>query len=92
MGPLIISLVFWLIGIIVIVSHSILITLLKHKQKEFDERAEQKMFNDNSASIANSMGEQVLDLIPWGYIRLVTVIIGMIIIALGFVPLGFLDV
>ena len=92
MAPVVISIAFWLVGIVLLISQRLVINRLKAAMKKMDEKSEQTKFNDNSASIAYSMGENALDVIPWDYIRLICVIIGMIIIALGFVPLGFLDI
>ncbi|GGE35718.1 hypothetical protein GCM10011391_13110 [Pullulanibacillus camelliae] len=65
---------------------------MKKTQKQLDKNAEDAQFDDNSASLAYSMGEAALDMVPWFYIRTVCIVLGMIIIALGFVPLGFIAI
>lgn len=92
MAPIIVSILFWLVGILVILSGRYLLHKLHHAEKDLKEKAEEVKFKDNSASVTYQIEDEVLDAIPWYYIRLIFILIGMVIIALGFVPLGFLAI
>ncbi|MFC4618995.1 hypothetical protein ACFO4N_09665 [Camelliibacillus cellulosilyticus] len=91
-GPLITSIVFWLIGILVIIGGRVLYDKIRKAQENLRERAKEEKFNDNSASFAYAIGSEALDTLPWFYVRLVFIIAGMIFIAIGFVALGFIAV
>ena len=92
MAPIIISIVFWLVGILVILSNRYLYYKLQAIKKDLKEKAEKVKFDDNSASVAFQVTGEVIDAVPWYYIRLVLILVGTVIIALGFVPLGFLAI
>ena len=92
MAPIIISIVFWLVGILVILSYRYLYYKLQAIKKDLKEKAEKVKFDDNSASVAFQVTGEVIDAVPWYYIRLVLILVGTVIIALGFVPLGFLAI
>lgn len=89
MGPLFISFLFWLVGFLVILSGPVIGYLLKRMKKKMDQKSEETRHDDNEASFVYAILENVIDIIPWFYIRLVFTIVGMVIIALGFVSLGF---
>jgi len=90
--PILCSLVIWVIGFIIIISERLLVKQLKNMHKKLNKHAEATRFNDNSASLAYSIGGAALDMIPWFYIRTLCIVIGMIVFALGWVPLGFIAV
>lgn len=90
MGALFIAIIFWLIGIVLIISERYLIAKMRHVDHELEKEAEALKFQDNSASMVLTIEEKVLDLIPWFSVRLVTLVIGMILIVFGFVALGFM--
>ena len=90
MAPIIVSIIFWLVGILVILSGRYLFHNLQGMKKDLKEKAEDAMFNDNSASITYQISGEAVDAMPLYYIRFIFILLGAIIIALGFVPLGFL--
>jgi hypothetical protein len=90
MAPIVVSILFWLIGILVILSGRYIFHKLQEAKKDLKEKAEAVKFKDNSASMTFQLSGEVLDAVPWYYIRLIFIVVGMVIIALGFVPLGFL--
>ncbi|HET6873006.1 MAG TPA: hypothetical protein VFH42_08475 [Sporolactobacillaceae bacterium] len=90
MAPIVVSGLFWLVGILVILSGRYLYHKLQEVKKNLKEKAEEVKFKDNSASMTFQLSGEVLDAIPWYFIRLIFILVGMVIIALGFVPLGFL--
>lgn len=92
MAPIIISIVFWLVGILVILSNRYLYHKLQAIKKDLKEKAEKVKFEDNSASVAFQVTGEAIDAVPWYYIRFVLILVGTVIIALGFVPLGFLSI
>lgn len=92
MGPLIISILFWLIGFVVILGGRLMNHFLVRLKKKMDAEAEKLKFKNNKESIKHTIGEDVIDMIPWYYVRLIFTIVGMVIIALGFVSLGFWSV
>lgn len=65
---------------------------LKKMQKQLNRHAEAMRFNDNSASLAYSIGGAVLDKVPWFCIRMLCIVLGMIVFALGWIPLGFIAI
>jgi len=90
MAPIIVSIVFWLAGILVILCGRYLFHKLQEAKKGLKEKAEDVMFNDNSASLTYQFSGEVIDALPLYYVRFVFILIGAVIIAIGFVPLGFL--
>ncbi|MGV3488223.1 MAG: hypothetical protein ACO1OC_06510 [Tuberibacillus sp.] len=90
MAPIMISILLWLVGILVIFGGRIIYYKLQKMKKDLKERAEGAKFRDNSATVAFQFTGEVIDAIPWYYVRLIFIIIGAVIIAIGFVPLGFL--
>lgn len=89
MGALIISILFWLVGLLIILSGPIMNVVLTRIKKKMDAKSEDVKFHDNQASIQYTMAEDIIDIIPWFSVRLILTIIGMVVMALGFVSLGF---
>ncbi|WP_085521028.1 hypothetical protein [Tuberibacillus sp. Marseille-P3662] len=92
MAPLIISGLFWLVGILVMIGGRILYIQLNHTRHHLKEHAESVKHQDQSKSLYLGMGEKALNFTPWYAIRLFFIIVGLCIMALGFVALGFYPV
>jgi len=90
MAPIVVSIMIWLIGIIIILLGKYLYDWLMNTKEKFKEKAEGAQFHDNSKAVVFQFSGEVLDAIPWYYVRLIFILVGAVIIALGFVPLGFL--
>ncbi|WP_027724866.1 hypothetical protein [Tuberibacillus calidus] len=90
MAPIVVSIMIWLIGIIIILLGKYLYDWLMKTKEKFKEKAEGAQFHDHSKAVAFQISGKVLDAIPWYYVRLIFILVGAVIIALGFVPLGFL--
>jgi len=91
-GPIWVSFGFWVVGVIVILSGGYMSVKLQKAGEAFKERAERTAFRDPSAGIAYRMGSGLIDLVPWYYLRVLFLIVGAVIIAIGFVPLAFIGV
>ncbi|MFC7393505.1 hypothetical protein [Scopulibacillus cellulosilyticus] len=89
MVALIISIIFWLVGILIIFGGEYFVFKIKHAQHDLRKSKESLEFNDNSASIVRGIEAKALDYIPWYLIRIAASIVGLIVIAFGFVALGF---
>ncbi|TCP24092.1 hypothetical protein EV207_12715 [Scopulibacillus darangshiensis] len=90
MVALFISIIFWLIGLVIIFSGRLVINRIHKMDHELEKKAKALKFKDNSASMAATIEDKALDMVPWYLVRLSATIIGMIFIVFGFVALGFM--
>lgn len=89
MISLIISCLFWLAGMVVMVSSDFLLAKKKHAEKDLHHHAGETEGSNTSESIYMKILEKVLNIIPWFVFRITTTIIGLFIMAIGFVVLAF---
>ncbi|WEG12404.1 hypothetical protein PU629_20265 [Pullulanibacillus sp. KACC 23026] len=83
------TVVLWVIGIIALFGGKIADNLLRRLERKLERKSEKNKFDDNSAHIAYGAGEKVADAIPWYAVNMFFIIIGLVLIAIGFIPLGF---
>lgn len=86
---LIISCLFWLAGMGVMISADYLQAKKGHAEKDLHEHADKTADINTSESIYMRILEKVISYIPWFVIRIMTTIVGLFMIAIGFIFLAF---
>lgn len=81
--------VLWIIGIVLMLGGKIADNLLRRLERKLAEKSQHKKFEDNSAHIAYGAGKGIVDAIPWYAVNTWFAVVGLIIFALGFVPLSY---
>lgn len=71
------------------VSSDFLLAKKQHAEKDLHEHADRTKGTNTSESIYMKVLEKVTGIIPWFAIRLTTTILGLFIMAMGFVVLAF---
>lgn len=80
---------FWVVGMAVMVGGGYLGHKLTEAKRAFDKKAESTHATDRDASIYFSMREELIDMMPWVSVRMITTIVGMVIFVFGFVAMAF---
>jgi hypothetical protein len=85
-----IPLFFWIIGLLIISGGEYINKKMGQKKDQMIRHAESARAFDTDESVYFALEGKALDAIPWFVVRLFTVIIGMIVIVLGFVALSLI--
>jgi hypothetical protein len=89
MTALVITILFWLLGLAVLSASFFLTKEMKEAGEHLLEDANHEKDKDDSASIAMTIEGNLLDYIPSYVIYMVTGVIGATLLAFGFVALAF---
>jgi hypothetical protein len=83
------AIIFWLVGIIFMFGGKMANNFLRYLEKKLHKKAEKNAHQDHSAHMVYGTGRNIVDKIPWFVVNSSFIIVGMVIIALGFVPFSF---
>ncbi|WKB36338.1 hypothetical protein QS257_04100 [Terrilactibacillus sp. S3-3] len=89
MTALVISIILWLVGVLIIMLGYVAVGKLKGVGHDLLRHAEHEKGKDNSASIVMAIQGKIIDVFPVYMINIFTAIIGIVLIALGFVAVAF---
>ncbi|HEX7064615.1 MAG TPA: hypothetical protein VF199_06055 [Bacillales bacterium] len=90
MGWWFLPIAFWAVGLLVMIGGVYIGHKISEAKEHLHENAELAKHRDRTASMYFGLEGKALDMIPWVTVRLVYLILGMIIFALGFVALSFI--
>lgn len=86
---IIIAMVFWIVGIVIMFGGRIAGFLLRKLEHKLEKKSKHNKFEDNPAHIAYGTGSKIVDAIPWYLINPWFAVFGLVVFAIGFVPLSF---
>lgn len=89
MTALVISIILWLAGVLIIMLGYFGVGKLKGAGHHLQRRAEHEKGKDDSASIALAIEGKMIDVLPVYMINIISAVIGVVLIALGFVAIAF---
>ncbi|TLS37913.1 hypothetical protein [Pseudalkalibacillus caeni] len=85
----ILALLFWVMGLAVVSSPHLVFNKLERQKSKSAEHAKEAKNIDRVESMFFLIETKVLDTIPWWVISLFSIIIGLVLFAIGFVSLVF---
>lgn len=87
---LVVPIMFWLIAVLIIYSPNAIYRLLEKEKKKLAEHAKKAKPNDSGEGVLYTIEERALDMISWWGMTFSMTILGLVLIALGFVSLSFI--